>query len=824
VGTLRSQSKLAFALCLGIVVAGLAVLLWWQSDPGTASHFWHHDSGSILQFAVPPVIAAAGWAGQQVLSQRPGRSTPAQLEAARQALAGRGREWWRGIPEPAWPGHILRAGLRPLQVTWTTDPQAQALALTGSAADLTALTRALRQPGACRLVLTGPAGSGKSVLARLLMAELLKSPRSADPVPVFLPAWSWDPGSENLNEWMKRRIASDYPELADASAYGPSAIASLVDQGRILPIIDGLDALPAERRAAVRDDGQLMSQDRLILTCRTHLFDALDDFTVLAPAPVSAEHADAFLAEVTRLGTRPWAQPQRAADGPEYPPFLTYLTEPRLVYLASICYRDQNSAAAMAGQVATSPDDAQKQLVGGLIPALMPPRGGWAGPRTWYANRGKAEEWIGYLARLDLRDPADRQAAGPAGAPDILPGAARAGALRDTGNSRIAWWNLYRGLDGLRRRQAALRALVTATLAFAAISLEFTYDRHWQYSLMTGGAYALVVLIAGVLLCGGPWRPEPGRPGGQSTERGAVRSWLGTFLSRHWRVIVAALAVFCTFGVLIGLRIALENNDKNAVHQAIRTGLWDAVTTALIVVFTSVMAGAPARPRMARVTDVGGIPRSSRRTFAPSVVIGVLFGLLWGTTAVIKHQTDHVAAIGSALLTGVGTGLFFVLGCWIFAWTRGWFDSRPAPTPLTAARKDLAGAVVCALILGITFGFAFGVNAGFEFTGVDVVAWFIVGLALGSLGSEWPLYLMTICYLAARKRLPLRLMRFLECCRETGVMRVIGQEYQIHDDGLLHYLVGDAARQPARRRRQRERVWQGTLNPPAGGLADAEVG
>jgi hypothetical protein len=808
VGTLRSQSKLIFALCLGVVVAGLAVVLWWQSDPGTASHFWHHDSGTILQFAIPPVIAAAGWAGQQLLSQRPGRSTPDQLETARQALAGRGLEWWRGIPEPAWPGHILRAGLRPLPVTWTTDASAQEPDLTGSVVDLTALTRALRQPGPCRLVIAGPAGSGKSVLARLLMADLLKPAWAADPVPVFLPAWSWDPASEGLNEWMKRRIGLDYPELADASAYGPSAIAGLVDQGRILPIIDGLDALPAGRRAAVRDDGQLMSQDRLILTCRTHLFDALDDFTVISAAPVTTEVADTFLTEVTRLDTRPWAQPQRGADGTESPPLLNYLTEPRLVYLASICYRDRRSAEAMAGQVATSQASAEAQLLDGVIPALMPAAGTWAGTRTWYANKGRAEDWITYLAGRDLRDPAGGQ----------LPGAAEGNALQDPGNSRIAWWNLYRGLDGLRRWQALLRALVTSLIAFVAISLEFTYDRGWQYSLMTAGAYATVVLIAGVLIGGGSWRAEPASPGRPSGERGPVKSWLAAFLRQHWRVIVAALAVFCTFGVLIGLRVALENNNPNAVHQAIRTGLWDAVTTALIVVFASVMAGVPAPPRTARATDIGAVPASSRRTFAPSVVIGVLFGLLWGTTAVIKHQTDQVVAIGSALLTGVGTGLFFVLGCWIFAWTRRWFEARPAPTPLIAARKDLAGAITCALILGITFAFAFGVNAGFRFTGVDVVAWFFVGLSLGSLGSEWPLYLMTVSYLAARRRLPLRLLRFLECCRETGVMRVIGQEYQIHDDGLLRHLVGDAV--PRLARQQAHRVRLGTMNPPAAGLAD----
>jgi hypothetical protein len=41
-----------------------------------------------------------------------------------------------------------------------------------------------------------------------------------------------------------------------------------------------------------------------------------------------------------------------------------------------------------------------------------------------------------------------------------------------------------------------------------------------------------------------------------------------------------------------------------------------------------------------------------------------------------------------------------------------------------------------------------------------------------------------------------RLMRFLECCRAAGILRSIGQEYQIHDIGLLRWLRSAESSEP----------------------------
>ncbi len=796
------------------------MLLWWQSDPRTAHEIWHSDKGSLLQFGIPPALAGAGWIGQQLLSRRLGRSTPAQLEVARRALIGRSREWWRGIPEPAWPGHVLRAGLRPLAVTWSQAGAANAQ-LTGTVTDVQALAAAFRRDEPFRLVISGAAGTGKSVLACVIMTELLKRPRPADPVPVFLPAWSWDPSSEGLNEWLKRRLAATYPELSDSATYGPTAIANLVDQGRILPIIDGIDALPPDRRAAVLDDGQLISQDRLIMTAR--VFEPVPGFTVFSPRNVSTEAADQFLTDVTRQENHPWASRKLAGGTAELPP---ELANPRIVYLTSICYRSRDSTRQMIGRTARAGHDLGKTLVAGLIPALMPTGGDWAGKFPWYANAGLAERWIGHLARLDLRAPAP-----PTGASENS-----GAALRDPGNSRIIWWNLHRGAGLLGTRQAFIRAAITAAIIFPITAAQFTYHDDGLYSVMTAGAYAAAVLLAGLVL-GAESRPrvpanpdadDPGpEPAHADLERGPARSWLAAPLSRHRRVIAATVGVFLVFGLLIWWRQALQNPKSTHDFQNFATGLWDGLNLALIVAFTSVVAGVPCPPRTAEASDIGVPSGLEKYKFVPSVSLGMLFGLLWGVTAVIKHQAGHTAvASGPALLTGLGTGLFFVLGCWIFAWTRAWFRARPAANPLVAARQDLAGTLVGVVILGTTFGFAFGVDAHFKITVVDAIAWVIVGVALASLGSEWPLYFLAVTGLAARKRVPFRLLRFLECCRKTGVMRVVGEEYQIHDDGLLEYLVSGEflAAQAARRPTPTAAHWVDTMSPPAARLAKTQPG
>ena len=650
----------------------------------------------------------------------------------------------------------------------------------GSSGDVASLVRQFRATYPCRLVIKGSAGSGKSVLARLMMAELLKKPKTGDPVPVFLPLWSWSPRHERLHEWMKRQIVLSYPELQDVATYGPTAVANLVDQGGVLPILDGLDVLPERNRRAVLADGELMSQDRLILTYRGADFDKANGFIVNEPKSVDKEEAKRFLSEVT----------EREESFFSYLP--DQITDPRVVYLTSIVYgkteksnKSDTSPQKPPNEVAlgngnATPAATKKQLLADLIPALMPDGGDWAQQFPWYAQNKNAKRWLGHLVRLDLRDPDNR---GDEFDPD------------EPGESRIAWWNLHRGVPWLRIHQAPIRAAIIGFLAFVLITLiyrddtlVFTHNRPWRYSLFTAGAYGLMIFVAGAAFGHeGPGAKTPPSLCGPRLIR-IPWWWLRSKWNSWHRAIIAGALGCILFGLMIGIRTGLAEAPAVAARTAIGDGIAQG---ALIVILTYFIAGVPSPPRTVLAVDRGQLPRHNLDSFIRAITLGVALGALWGINVVFKHQHTHIPPLGEDVLTGLVTGINFTFGAWFFGLVRARFRSMSSPDPKSAARTDIIGTVVCSIILGAAFGFAFGINAPFQVNRLSITVWFVVGAAISVLGSEWPIYGMAVSWLALKKReLPFRLIRFLECCRIRGIVRVVGQEYQFHDDDMMEYLSG----------------------------------
>ena len=770
---MQIRSKWLLPFCVILVVATGIAALWWRSN-AKAGHWWHQHGTNVLTFVIPPMIAALAWAFKEMIGSRPERSTPEQLSAAEQDLAARGLEWWRGVLQPAWPGHVLRAGLQPLDVKWAQPSDHEppedgpVYGSSGHIADLVDTFRATRP---CRLVISGRARSGKSVLARMMMVEMLKDPKPGDPVPVFLPLWSWSPQDERFHEWMKGQVSRAYPELQDEATYGPTAVANLVDQGRVLPILDGLDALPKRARKAVMRDGELMSQDRLIVTCRKKYFDDVNGFIIIEPRPVGESEAFRFLVEVTGLKASSFSdlRDQLSDD------LRDQLSDPRMIYLTSIVYGNENDNSSVSdGTLPTEPapednDSVRgaevKPFLGRLVNALMLAPDYGVKKFPWYAAR--AEEWLSRLAGRDLRDPGNRNY-------EFDP--------NEPGDSRIAWWNLHRGLPWLRDHQAFFRSITIGFIAFVVITFVFRAHRSWHYSLLTAGAYGVMIVIAGTFL---GQEVAPANP--DRYDHLKIPLWWLSNTWSHWRrEIVAGTLGFVFFGLLIGIRVGLLSGPD----VGFRTAFWDGLLQGcLIVILTFFIAEVPTPPRTALSVDRGIVPHYNFYTFVRAMILGIPFGLLWGISAVIKHQQQVVPTIHEAILTGLITGINFALGAWSFGWARAQFRSTRAPNPRFASRLDIAGTVVCALILGVTFGFAFGVSAPFNFTGADVVAWFVVGVAIGILGSEWQLYAAAIAWLAVvKKELPLRLMRFLEYCRTHDIVGAVGQEYQFNDDELLKYL------------------------------------
>ncbi len=154
-----------------------------------------------------------------------------------------------------------------------------------NSADIVGLAEKFRALSRRRLVITGGRGMGKTTLAVQLLLRLVAT-RAADqsaagdgeivPVPVLFPISGWDVRAHpRLHDWLKVRLAQDYPALA-SPALGPDVAAALAERGHILPVLDGLDELPEQARAEVIEalNASLATGDQLVLTSRTAEFAA----------------------------------------------------------------------------------------------------------------------------------------------------------------------------------------------------------------------------------------------------------------------------------------------------------------------------------------------------------------------------------------------------------------------------------------------------------------------------------------------------------------------------------------------------------------------
>lgn len=143
------------------------------------------------------------------------------------------------------------------------------LAFSGTADDIGALAGQFRDLRSRRLIIPG---TGKTTLALQLLLQLLASRADTELIPVMLSIAGWDTARHpRLGHWMADQLAVIYPTLRAAEYGGQATCGVLVEEGHILPILDGLDELPAPAGAHVVRalNDSLMEGDQLILTSRT---------------------------------------------------------------------------------------------------------------------------------------------------------------------------------------------------------------------------------------------------------------------------------------------------------------------------------------------------------------------------------------------------------------------------------------------------------------------------------------------------------------------------------------------------------------------------
>ncbi|WP_344866167.1 NACHT domain-containing protein [Planomonospora alba] len=357
--------------------------------------------------------------------------------------------------------------------------------LGGRADDIRGLAEEFRRLRHRRLVIAGGPGMGKTTLAVQLLLELVRTRADDEPVPVLLSVAGWDTGRHRrLHEWLAVRLAADYPALRAAEYGGDGVPAALVRQGHVLPVLDGLDELPAPARSQVvmALNGSLAERDQVVLTSRTAEYaaavrdagDVLTGAAVVVPAVLTPGAAADYLRECLPPEPRhDWTAVLEALRSGAAPALAAVAASPLGLWLVRMVYTVPGAdPAPLTGAFGDDAGRLRAHLLDRLVETFLrarpsaPDRAAPFRPRREW-NPGQARAWLGNLADL----------------------------LNRNGTRDLAWWTIarYAAPPAARRRLQLAAGFVAAAvvgLGFLPVQL---YPPQGVIPIMAG--FAIVIGI-----------------------------------------------------------------------------------------------------------------------------------------------------------------------------------------------------------------------------------------------------------------------------------------------------------------------------------------
>ncbi|MFD1364087.1 BTAD domain-containing putative transcriptional regulator [Actinoplanes sichuanensis] len=725
-----------------------------------------HKSGSTptLLYAVADELSAPDTA-----PRLPPMMPADLLEAAAQTLTSAVRRQWQDE----------------IALLQLSDPYPIPVRWSDGSADVAALASAFQALDRRRLVVLGPAGSGKTTLAVMLTVELATRRLPGEPVPVLLSLSSWRPGNEHLHAWLRRELAERYPILQDRARFGPTAIADLVADRRLVPILDGLDEVPASRRsAAIRAINRaVLAGDAFVLTSRAEEYRAavtagerLTAATIIEAQPVRLTEAAEYLraASALQAGEHRWEPVLAALTAQPDGPLAAALTSPSTLMLTRQVYGGASDPAQLLDSVRFPDRDAiEAHLLDVLVPTLLEQDAHRDERRTVRDDRIFRDR-LAFLARH----------------------------ARSVQTYDLAWWDLARSVRPLASRvgrsvtAAALIMVIAVVIVLvkdlpdyvAKIGLVAALQHCSLQAVKHGLAYSLGTLAAA--LCVGSIIP----PGPQDAPR-------------RRRVLTGALQAGAAGGGVLGL---VQGAGAALGNESAAGGVVTGVAYGLGLGFAFGLSAVIAAVPTPTATDFrlrGRVRRPARmlgRGVAAGAVVGLVVGgvqegvLAFARHAGVRYDDELVIGLLPALVFGLVVGPASALIHWsrtpiaverahdlrsTLAVDRRQYLTLLAMVTTTIVVAFTSGALV-SLDLSIAETVGHGVSAGLGGA-------FVLAVAFG-FTAAWPRYQAARLWLVLRGRLPWDLTGFLAEAHRIGVLRRHGAVYQFRHGRLRDSLAGSS--------------------------------
>ncbi|WP_243793774.1 NACHT domain-containing protein [Saccharopolyspora gloriosae] len=595
------------------------------------------------------------------------------------------------------------------------------------AGELSRITEVFRNTPDGRLVVLGEAGSGKTFLAARFVLDVLNARHPDEAVPIIFNLGSWDPTAVKLDDWMRDRLARDFPQ---------SDTAELFRAGHVLPVLDGFDEI-AEGLRGIALEAIDDRQAPMLLTSRPEEYgDAVDTTKALGKATVVQLH------ELTpdEAADHLWrtAKKRLHHDGSTsttWDPVLAVLREhpdaagcrgltaalssPLMVWLARTIYQYGNDPNELLDRNRFGTRAAlEDHLLANLVPTVFDPRPGKHSAKiscSW--EPAHVERWLALLARHLQR-------------------------LKDTQD--LAWWQISGSMYRVSRALViafvtGLAVLLTVSLMSGAVFLLSGYELGDALpTIVQTGLFSAVPAGAGFGIAYGaalvvtPARTEPSRM------RLPIRGGRGSAQRSGKKIatragVAALLGVGFGFGNGAGSRLLLAWL-QNPLHLA---SLW---------------------------TD------------------GVLFAVMYGTGAAVVFgvaatleapiDIDSTASPTGLLRRNRATTLTMLV---IFG-------------PAFGAVVGLSGSALFALLHGSLWGIPLSWNtaATIQFAAVSTVGGGLCAALSFTAWGEWLVF--GRFWLPLTRRLPWRTVAFLQDAHELDVLRTHGSVYQFRHARLRDHL------------------------------------